>query len=158
MKIDINAQEGNAFYIIGQVRRFMKEIGDPNIHIEKVTKAMYECGYEELLEVAVEETKGWLEFWKDDEPYVVFEDPRPTEQEDLMKEFEIVFTPDFDPTPNGEQIMNKWIENIWTNQPEWIAISARRRGSQLVWVRLPSPDDGFKQKFDCEKYEYMINV
>lgn len=102
MKIDINAQEGNAFYIIGQVRRFMKEIGDPDIHIEKVTKAMYECGYEELLEVAVEETKGWLEFWKDDEPYVVFENPEPTEQEDLMKEFEIVFTPDFDPTPNGE--------------------------------------------------------
>ncbi len=101
MRIDVDAPEGNAFYIIGQVRRFMKEIGDPDAHIEKVTKSMYECGYEELLEAAVEETKGWLEFWKDDEEYVVFEDPREIDP-DLMKEFEIVFTPDFDPTPNGE--------------------------------------------------------
>ena len=70
--------------------------------------------------------------------------------------------------------MNKWLERIWTMKSDRVTISARRRGSQLAWVRLPTPidcqnliqmakDDGetggpLKQKFDCEKYEYMINV
>ena len=54
--------------------------------------------------------------------------------------------------------MNKWLERMWSSKSDRVIISVRYRGSQLAWVVLPTPADGFTPKFDCEKYEYMINV
>ena len=54
--------------------------------------------------------------------------------------------------------MNKWLERIWTNKSDRVTFSAKYRGSGLAWVRLPTPEDDVKIKFDCEKYEYQINV
>jgi hypothetical protein len=54
--------------------------------------------------------------------------------------------------------MNKWLQRIWTNKSDRVTISARYRGSNFTWVRLPKPEDDVKMNFDCETYEYQINV
>ena len=100
MRINIEDSNANSFNIMGLVRTFLKETKTPKEIIEIISKKMYEAeSYEILLTIAVLETMGWLEFYKDDEAYIIFEglvDADPDE------DFEIDFTPDFDLTPNEE--------------------------------------------------------
>ena len=110
MIIDVLSEQGNVFYIIGQVRNYIKNQDGPDVEerLEAVTKLMYESDYEICLRIAVQETNGTLEFHKNNEPYVVqdeeenvwlFGDPIDV-KEDL--DYEIVFTPDFEVNINDD--------------------------------------------------------
>lgn len=100
MRINIEDSNANAFNIMGLVRTFLKETKAPKETIELVSKKMYNAeSYEVLLTMAVLETMGWLKIYKDDEPYLIFED---LVDFDPTENFNITFTPDFDLTPNEE--------------------------------------------------------
>jgi len=102
---------GNLFYIIGKVRDHIKSTSGPDIaeRLEAVTKLMYDSDYEMCLRIAVNETSGAIQFWKNDEPYIIRSEDNvnvwlfgdtPEDEDEL--EYEIVFTPDFEVNINDD--------------------------------------------------------
>ena len=59
--IDSTSSEGNAFYIMGIVKKVLQQMGESKTEIEKAMRKMESSDYENLCRVANEITDGFVE-------------------------------------------------------------------------------------------------
>jgi|TARA_Y100000296_G_scaffold59850_1_gene69215 hypothetical protein len=61
LMIDSTSSQGNAFFIIGMVKKILQEMGKSKIEITEAVEKMQDGDYDNLCRVANEVTDGFVE-------------------------------------------------------------------------------------------------